>query len=279
MQFFLQPLALRVFVLLGIFVASASSYAKTFTYEVKDLMSHNGTISYPGLDFNAASSAVLTVYQASAETEPQIETLKLSFPNATTLVVRDFKKVDGMIHRAVVDDAWIYRQLIVNVHGSDLNPYNNNQFHIEVKVSEKAGFINTAGEERGETVLMAFGMLQDITPAKVADVASAIVDGKRVNLSLSSKLGVPVTGGEGGFIIDANWFGKGQKKLYVNSGFPQQHFGFIEPIRLVIEEVDLPDGKDQLITLFAKDPMGGEIAAPSVRLRELLDQAYGPQPW
>lgn len=279
MQFFLRTLFLRTLVLLSLLLAATSSYAKTFTYELKDLNSHNGNLSYPGLDFNAASSAVLTVSQASVEAQPELETLKLRFPNATTLIVRDFKKIDGMIYRAVVNNAWIYRQVIVDVHGSDLNPYINASFHIEVSVSEKYGFINSESEERGETVLMAFGLLRDITPATIADVASATVDGKRVNLSLSTKLGAPETGGEGGFIIDANWFGKGRQKLYVNSGFPQQHFGFVEPIRLLIEEVDMPDGKDQLVTIFFKDQMGNEVPAPSVRLKTLLDEAYSPQPW
>lgn len=270
---------IRIFVILSILLSSSFTYAKTFKYELKDLNSHNGNINYPGLDFNAASSAVLTVNQASAEAEPQLTALEIHFPNATKLIVRDFKKIDGMIYRGVVNDAWIYRQLVVDVHRSDLNPYTNMFVHIEVSVSEKAGFINPEGEERGEGVLMAFGILQDATPATIADTAFTSVDGKQVNLSLSTNLGVPITGGEGGFIIDANWYGKGQKKLYMFSGFPQRLYGFITPIRLVIEEIDSPTGKDPMITIFARDPAGYEIRSPSVRLKELLDQAYdAPQP-
>jgi hypothetical protein len=257
-------------------LTAASSFAVTVKYEVENLQSNNGWISYPGLDFSNATSATLSVEKDSPGVEPRLKSLDITFPNAAKLSAKDFKKVDGFIYRAVVDDAWIYRQVIVDLHGADFNNPNG-YLTIDVAVSERQGFINPENEERGEHILLAHGQLKDVTTSKVVDTGSAVVNGKRANLSLKSRLGVPAPeagSGEGGFAIDVLWLGRGEKTIYLPSGFPQQHFDFITPIRLVLEDLTSPDGP--MIRVVAKDDHGYEISNPPFRLKQLLDQAYGP---
>ena len=273
-------LSFRTTLLASALLAATVAQAKTFKYELTDLHSNNGFINYPGLDFNNATSAILTVTQDSPEAQAKISSLEIKFPQASKLVARDFQNVDGNMYRALVNDAWIYRQVVVNLNSPDLNPYNHAPVNIEVNVSEKAGFINPEGEAQGQPVLMSFGMLNDITPAKTVDTASVIMNGKRLNLALSSNLSGPSAnsmGGPGGFVIDATWMGKGQQKLYINSGFPQEFFGFVTPIALILDELDGPEGKEYMLSVQAKDHNGVEIPSPMMPLKDLLEQAYGPQ--
>lgn len=265
--------------LLSLLLATASSFAVTVKYELRDIQSNNGWISYPGLDFSNATSAVLTVEKTTPESEPQLKSLDITFPNAAKLAARDFKKVDGFMYRAAVNDAWIYRQVLVDIHGFDFNYPGNAHITIDVAVSERVGFINPENEERGEHLLLAHGSLKDITATKVIDTGSAIINGKRANLSLKNRLAIPspeAGGGEGGFAIDVLWMGRGEKTIYINSGFPPNYYDFITPTGLVLEELTSPEGP--MIGVIARDHNGHVMPSPMFRLKELLEQAYGPQP-
>lgn len=264
--------------LLSLLLVTASSFAVTVKYEVRNLQSNNGWIHYPDLDFSNATSAILTLEKTDPHTDAQLKSVDITFPNAAKLSAKDFKKVNG-IYRAIVNDAWIYRQIVVDVHSWDFNHANNSYVTIDVAVSEKIGLINPENEERGENLLIAHGQLSDITTSKVVDTASAIINGKRANLSLKSRMGAPspeAGGGEGGFAIDVLWMGRGEKTIYINSGFPQNHYDFVTPVGLVLEELTSSAGPTIRVT--AKDYQGNTLSTPPVRLRELLDQAYGPQP-
>lgn len=266
----------RGITLFSLLLATASSFAVTVKYELRDLQSNNGWIHYPGLDFSNATSAVLVVEKTDAYTEPKIKSLDITFPNAAKLSARDFKMVNGM-YRAVVDDAWIYRQVIVDLHNPNFHdPYHSN-VAIDVAVSERIGLLNPENEERGEHILLAHGQLKDITSSKVVDTASVIVNGKKANLSLKSRLGFPspeAGGGPGGFVIDVLWMGKGEKTIYIDAGFSPNQYDFITPIGLVLEDINSSQGP--MIGVIAKDEHGNQIPSPLLRLKDLLEQAYGP---
>lgn len=272
-----MTLFIRTATLVSLLLATTSSFAITTKYELRDLHSHNGWINYPGLDFSNATSAVLTIEKTTPEMEPQLKSLDVTFPNAAKLSAKDFKRVNG-VYRAIVSDAWIYRQIVVDVLIPDFNNINNNFINIDVAISEKVGFINPQNEERGEHLLMIDGLTHDITSSKIVDTASAIINGKRANLSLKSRLSAPLPeagGGEGGYAIDVLWMGRGEKTIYIHSGFPQNYYEFITPVGLILEELTAPEGP--MISVTAKDPQGNLIPSPPFRLKELLDQAYGPQ--
>lgn len=275
MNFFTRSTTLFSFAL-TLSLAATSTFAVTVKYELKNLQSNNGWIHYPDLDFSNATSAILTVEKRDPYSEPQIKSLDITFPNAAKLSAKDFKQVnvDGSGHRAVVDDAWIYRQVIVDIHG--INFYDpQSHLTIDVAVSEKQGFINPENQERGEHILLAHGQLKDITTSKIVDTGSAVVNGKRANLSLKNRLAISPSGA-GSFAIDVLWMGKGENTIYVDSGFTPNYFDFVTPIALILEDLTSPEGP--MIKVTAKDYNGNQIEGQPLRLKALLEQAYGPQP-
>jgi hypothetical protein len=271
----------RLVTTVGCLLFAAGGYANALNYEFIPLNSTNAGLQYPGLDFSQATTGKLILEKTTAEAEPLLKTLELNFSGAAKLVARDFKKVDGFIYRAVVNNQWIYRQVIVDIHIADINNVNSSPLHIEVAVSEKAGFINPEGEERGAMLLFADGELRNVTPNRIVDTASTLINGKRVNLALRANpsTSAPATGQhQEGFVIESTWMGKGQKTLYIPCPFPVQQFAFVDTTQLILEELDTPEGKDPVITVMAKDQNGFEIPSMTIRLHELLDQAYGMQP-
>ena len=276
-----MKLSLHTTLLVSAILAATTAHAKTFKYELTDINSNNGVIQYPGLDFNGATAATLTVEQDAPGAEPQIKSLVIEFPHANNLVVRDFKH-DGGEYRALVNNAWIYRQVAVTLHSPDLNPYNHAPVNIDVSVSEQEGFINngSGSAQPAQPLLMTFGMLTDITPAKTVDTASVVIGGKRLNLALRSNLSTPAPfsgSGEGGFIVEANWMGKGAQTLYVPSSVPREAFGFISPVSLKLDALEGPNGIEYMLSITAKDHNGAEMPTQYFPLNDLLMQAYGPQ--
>lgn len=275
MKCFARTLGLIAFTL-----ASSTSFAKTYKYDFVDIHSNNGFIQYPGLDLGQVKTALLTVNKDPLSPEATISSLEITFPNAAKLIATGFKKVDHTdTYRAVVNDAWVYRQIIVDVRGVDFNLTQITHPTIEVSVSEKSVFIQPETDFKGHPLFFVDGNLRDITASKVVDTASVIIDGKRVNLSLKENLSfappaVPVNGAREGFVIDVLWFGKGQKTLYIPAPVPNTEYDRYDAIGLTLEEFDGPAGKEYLIGVKFKDAGGYELTVPPQPLRPLLNTAY-----
>jgi len=270
-----------IMVVLGFFVAT-SAYAVTLKYDLNALNSHNSSIHYPGLDFSNAKSAVLTVNKTVSGVEPELASLVLTFPEVAKLTATGFKKMDGGFYRAVVSNAWIYRQVVVDVHTGDFNAFHNGHVFIEVSVSEKYAFIQPEEDTKGENIFMAFGDLRDITATKIVDIESRIVNGKKLTLSLKDRLGIApqdvvINGNREGFVVDALWMGKGQKTLYIPSFLSMHEYDYITAVGLVIEESATPMGIEYLVSVKFKDQQGIELTSPSIPLTQLLDSVYPPQ--
>lgn len=277
MNKFARNLAVTLFSLI-----SASTYAKTFKYELIDIHSGNGVISYPGLDFGQAQSAVFTVNKDPLSPDVQITSLEVTFPSAAKLVATGFKKINHDTYRAVVNNAWIYRQIFVDVRGVDFNRPRFTPPMIEASISEKSVFIQPEADPTGEHIFHVHGpSLRDITPARVVDNASVIVAGKRVTLSLKNNLSyataeTPVSGPNEGFVVDALWMGKGQKTFYVPAPVPMEEFDAFEAIGISINERPTPSGNEYSFVIKFKDANGYELNTPELPLMDFLQGAYGP---
>ena len=275
MKCFARTLGLIAFTL-----ASTSSFAKTYKYDFVGIHSNNGFIQYPGLDFGQAKTAVFTVNKDPLSPEVTISSLEVTFPNAAKLLATGFKKLDNTnTYRAVVNDVCVYRQIIVDISDVDFNLSQITHPRIEVSISEKSVFIQPETDFKGHPLFFVDGDLRDITASKVVDTASVIIDGKRVNLSLKENLSfappaVPVNGAREGFVIDALWFGKGQKRLYIPAPVPNSEYDRYDAIGLVVEELDGPVGKEYLLGVKFKDAGGFEQIIPAQPLRPLLNTAY-----
>lgn len=260
-------------------LASTTTYAKTFKYDLLGVHSFNGVIHYPELDFDQVKSAVLTINKDPLSPDVQISSVEITFPNAAKLLATGFKKTEFGTWRAAVNDAWIYRQVIVEVRETDFNNAGPMPVSISVSVSEKSVFIQPEEDPKGHPLFNVEGVLRDITTNKIVDTESVIIDGKRLNLSLKENLtfaapDVQINGTREGFVIDTLWMGKGQKTLYVPAPVPQSEFDRYTAIGLVMEEVNGPVGKEYFFSVKFTDSMGGEQLTPNLPLKYLLDTAY-----
>lgn len=145
MKYFAHTLGFIAFAL-----ASTSSVAKTYKYDFVGIHSNSGFIQYPGLDFNQPKTVALTVNKDPLSPEVTINSLEITFPNAAKLLATGFKKLENTdIYRAVVNDVWVYRQIIVDVRGADFNLTQITHPLIEVSVSEKSVFIRPETDIKG----------------------------------------------------------------------------------------------------------------------------------
>lgn len=279
MKFLTRTLGLIAFTL-----ASASSFAATYKYDLINSNSINGGIHYPGLDFSDATTAVLTVDKDPLSPAVIINSLEVTFPNAAKLHATGFKKLENEnTYRAVVDDAWIYRQIIVDISHID---FNIPQAHpmIRAFVSERSEFIQPHSTSTNHPLFSMDGDLRDITPSTVIDTAAVTIDGKTVQLSLKENLsftpsGASMNGAREGFVIDTLWFGKGQKTLYLpNPMIPFGEYDRYTAIGLILEELNGPAGTEYSLRVKFKDASGYEQTSPAQALRPWLDASYNSGP-
>lgn len=267
---------------------SASTYAKTFKYDLTAISSFQGPIHYPGLEFNQTKSAIFTVNKDPLSPDVQISSLELNFPLAAKLTATGFKQVEPNLYRAVVNDVWIYRQVIVDVRNVDFNRAQMASALIEVYLSEKSVFINPENntDYRGEPLFKVNGILRDITATRIADSATTTIDGKKLTLSLKDLLSiaapeVQVNGPREGFVIDTLWQGKGQKTIFVPAFVPLEEFDRYTAIAIILTERESPFGKEQFFSIkYKEEGSNYELTTPEQPLKPLLDGAYGTStPW
>lgn len=264
-------------------VISVSSYAKTFKYELTNIHSGNGEVTYPNLEFSQAQSAVFTINKDPLNTDLQISSVEIAFPNAAKLLATGFKKVNHDTYRAVVNNAWIYRQVFVDIRGVDFNSPQEGAPIIEAFISEKFAFNQPEIDPTGAHLFHLHGEgLRDITLSKVADMASVTLDGKRLTLSLKSNLsfapsGEPMSGHNKGFVVEALWMGKGQKTMYIPAPFPAEDYDGIEAIGININEHAAPNGSEYTVVIKFRDQNGHEIFTPEFPLPHLIGEVYGQQ--
>ncbi|MCE3252470.1 MAG: hypothetical protein K0Q67_1490 [Cellvibrio sp.] len=258
-------------------------YAKTFKYEITNVHSSEGyEVKYPGLELNNIKSATLTVNKDPLLPDWQLSSLEITFNTAAKLTATGFKKVSYNTYRAVVNDVWVFRQLIIDVTETDLNIYQNPFVNVKVSVSEKYAFNTPELDSQGHELFHAGGAMRDISPIKIVDIASIVLDGKRVNFSLRERPGILVLGANGpeqirkeGFLVDVLWMGKGQKtiSLYASS---LESFAELDALALLIEERDGDFGtKEQVMSVKYKDVNGSERVTFPTPIRPLLESVYG----
>jgi hypothetical protein len=266
---------LRVMALLTAVGMISTVEAKTTKYELVNLFSQSGdsNIIYPGLQFFTVTSATLTVTTNPPEPETKITLLEVTFPNSAKFRATNFKLIEGTKYRAYVADAWVYRELMIDV---DFNP--NGPLIVEVYISDRVGFVKSTVNTQTLPPIMLFGVrgdLNDITPTKVVDQKTLTVAGRKLILSLRDRLVLNGQFTSEGFAVDALWYGRGTKTLILPAPFGRDMFDKVEVTALVI------DGNinDPVISVKFKDLNGNEIPSNPVILRNLLDQAYGPTIW
>ena len=156
---------------------------------------------------------------ASEETpsdKQKIIRAELVFEKAGKIVATNFEQ-DDIYHRATVNGAWVYKQVIVEIEAA--NVLKSNEFiSIRLYVAESKSNLTPASNGIGMMLTHGFGPLKEITPKKVADVTSLMMDGKRVTLKLYQK--PTITNQEEGFEVLIKWLGHGEKIIRSHAPFP-----------------------------------------------------------
>ncbi len=259
----------------AVFVVSAE--AKTSRYELTAINGNPGYVQYPRLDLLNPKSAVLTVVKNAPLYETHLTSLEITFPTAAKFTATNFKLIEGK-HRAIVNGAWIYKEVIVEMDDIPLQP--GLPQNIRVYVSERTAFINPQAETPDHSTLLftVNGVPRDITPVRIVDTESILIGGKRVTLSLRDRLLIntaPWTGTyiPDGFVVDVLWYGRGTKTLYLQAPVAPYEFDSIEVIDLILSGTT---DADRTVSVKYKDRHGSELTSPTMLLKDLLDQAYGP---
>jgi hypothetical protein len=271
MNFLIRLLALSF----AVFVVSAE--AKTIKYDLADIYSYPGYVVYPRLDLSNPKSAVLTLTKSAPLYETQLTSLEITFPTAAKFTATNFKLIEGNKYRAVVNGAWIYKEVVVEV---EVFPLELRQAPIiRAYISERTAFINPQAEIPDMSALLftIHGQLRDITPVRVIDNESILIGGKKVTLSLRDRIQLnagPWTGTyiPDGFVVDVLWYGRGTKSIVIQAPVPPPEFDATEAVALVLSGTT---DADRTISVKYKDRFGTELVTPPAQLKTLLDQAFG----
>ncbi len=262
----------KIALLIAVTFITKNTFAETFKFKVNFPSNHYSSL-YPNLDLNQLDSIEVTAKNSMYNPELEPTRLKLVFPNATDLVVSNFSRVGGTTYSALVQNAWVFRQLMVEVDASS-GFSEGNQITARVSVVELSNNLNNTNPSPvGPTMLDISGTLFDITANKLADVANIKVDGKNLNLRLYQHPQSKMNGQ--GFVLDANWLGHGEATLVVPVSFPLFDFHNFKAVSI---SVDLIDGGPSLpYNIIYQDP-NGMTSSVTGDLRPDLDMAFPPLP-
>jgi len=251
-------------------------------YGSEFLTSTPSAYSFPTLDLSQptyASMQVTDMVTGSMGNQKRIEKLTLQFNNANSLEVSNFRSVNGN-YIAIVEDAWVFRKLLVIVENVNFDQPDN--FTVRLQVVEHSSNIDELAYSAGTELARIQGNLIDKTPKKLIDKATLNINGKELILSLKNRVGryspdpinMPVPGYDNGFEIEATWMGHGTKTFFLplpNNG-SQTHN--IAPIKFNIEEINDPNHPIVTLSVEYKDSYGGSFNSNQHILNDVLLQVF-----
>jgi hypothetical protein len=265
----------------GIAALCASTLVQAKNYDDETLFfSGYGQMVFPNLDLSQPNKARLTVSDSLTSPEKQLDSLTLEFANANNLAVSNFKQIGPNMYRAVVNDAWVFSRVFVEV--SDLNFQDHGNFMVRLSVADITSLVNDAQFSGGIELFNGNGLLRDVTPRAVADSSNFVLDDKQLTLTLMDRLGSefmnPTPGFEQGFEVKAAWLGHGNKTFYIPAPVGQPDFGRFTAVGFHVESFPGPEETEYLVSIRYVDDFGGQMESGAQPLRQIIDQVYGPQP-
>lgn len=170
---------------------------------------------------------------------------------------------------------WIYREVIVEVDNVTFPAGQNHPVDIHVYVSERSAFNNPVADyepnQRAELFRVS-GTTRDITPTRNVDTLTTTALNKKLTLSLKDRIGFDPEERRSAFVIEALWYGKGTKTIYIPAHIPSPEFDEVEVIALTVQG-GTPE--NPVLVVKYKNADGHEMFASSATLQELLAKAYG----
>lgn len=259
----------RILFILALAVSSQNISADTLKFEaVAPSTSYNQI--YPNLDLHQINSIKITATTTEFNPDPDITRLEIVFPFATNLIASNFVR-NGTTYRALVNDAWVFKQIMVEVEASNGIQADSNPL-IRLYVVETTSNLSNPILSDGYMMLNTNGFLMNTTPNKLADVTTVKVDLKNLILRLYQR---PQTGATGhGFYIHATWLGHGEADIYIPAMTPADFHRFNAVAVNVTTEIIGPD-TFHFISIDYTDKITGQLNSTSPEdLRLYLDQAF-----
>ncbi|MBL4799323.1 MAG: hypothetical protein JKY50_18115 [Oleispira sp.] len=200
---------------ISMLLSAASSFGGNITYEA-DPYTIYPTPTYPNLDLNSISKVKLTSNGESSPLETQLLRVEFDFPNANKIIATNFKKI-GDTYRSVVKNAWIYKEIIVDITPRSVFR-SHGEFTANIYVREQSSNLNDMNNAPGIQIYEYNGLMMDKTYNKTADSTSVIIDGKRAYIKLHQRWAINERGSRQGFLISVNWLGHGEFDRIIPGG-------------------------------------------------------------
>lgn len=257
---------------LGMLCASSLCLADVF--EVENANSFQTQTFYPGLDLNDVNGVTVVTKPFDFDNpEPALKQVKIDFADANDLVVKNLSLDNDGVYRGVVNGAWVYRTVAVEINTpSELS--DGTPFDAVIRIVETKSSVN-ASQSMGPEIARIGGVLRDVTPNnKTADRASVNVNGKRLTMNLKQRCVTNPMDGQSGFLIDASWMGNGDRDLYISGPgvLPQQCM--FKAVALDVSPMPGIAGQYE-VQLTYEDEFGGpRMTTPPMPLDFLLQQGY-----
>lgn len=247
----------------------------TYQYEIPMPSSYH-TPLYPGLNLNELNKISIQVTRKDYTPEPVLDRVSLDFSSATDLVATNFSQ-DGNIYRALVNGAWVYKQVLVEVEAMGPISHNSN-LQVRVSVVDQVSNLNQTGFSFGMETLSANGMLMDVTPNLLADKAVIMLEGKRLLLKLfrnPTDVYSPMYGGSYGFKVEADWLGHGVQSFAIPAPFGPIDADRFDAVALKIDSFPIsPTEMEYNIAVEYTDPSGASTLTPFTSLRGELSRIF-----
>ncbi|MEE2729748.1 MAG: hypothetical protein VYA55_02945 [Pseudomonadota bacterium] len=246
----------------------------TYQYEII-MPGHYYQPLYPNLNLNELNKISVQAVKKDFNPEMELEQMTLDFQHATDLVVKNFSR-DGNVYRAIVDDAWVYKQVLVEVHA--MEPISNHSnMEIRLFVVEQNSNLDQPSQSFGMETFQAHGNLMDITPNPLADETSLTVGGKNLQLKLYRNPTDVITPmyGNYGFKIEADWMGHGNRVFAIPAPFGPMDADQFDAVSLQIESFPIsPTEMDYQIAVHYVDKFGYPNSTPLMPLQDYLMQVF-----
>ncbi|WP_417445846.1 hypothetical protein [Kangiella sp.] len=269
--------AIIAFLTIFTIFSTTTTQAEDFQFEIP-YPSGGSSVTYPGLDLGYAKKIKIKASNSYHDPMMQIDELEIVFENATNFKAGNFKYTNGS-YKAVVEDVWVYRKILVQVMAPQ-PLVSNEDVYISLNVVELEGVLDDVNMSVGPSIYDANGFLQDVTPDVLVDQETILLDGKNMTIQLFKRAKSEMDGA--GFKLVTNWHGYGQRTIYLPTPFPISDAHMFNAIGLEIESNQFPDGfVDYLIGVKYEDALGGGYSqtSPTEPLPPLIEQAYGYYPW
>lgn len=113
--------------------------------------------SSPGLDLGSAKKIKIKASNSYHDLMMKIEELEIVFENATNFKASNFKYANGS-YKAVVEDDWVYRKILVQIMAPE-PLVSNEDIYVPLSVVELEGLLDDANISAGPSIYESNGFL------------------------------------------------------------------------------------------------------------------------